>query len=174
LAINYGRKHFKRVAIFRPHNVYGPDMGWEHVIPQFCVQLARLGAGSTGRIRLPIQGTGQETRSFIYVDDLIDGVLKIMDKGTHLQVYHIGTEHEITIAELAEEIGHVLGREVDVVSGELTEGSTPRRCPNITKMRGLGFEPRVSLRDGLRNTVPWYVSRAYKRSEKVDFIRRKA
>ena len=65
LAINYGRKLLERVCIYRPHNVYGPDMGWEHVIPQFVVRLYRLAARETNRvIDFPIQGTGQETRCF--------------------------------------------------------------------------------------------------------------
>ena len=62
MAINYGRKFFERVLIFRPHNVYGPDMGWEHVIPQFALRLHRLAqAQKSGALRFEIQGTGEET-----------------------------------------------------------------------------------------------------------------
>ena len=64
MAINYGRKFFERVLIFRPHNVYGPDMGWEHVIPQFALRLNKLAqAQAAGPLRFEIQGSGSETRS---------------------------------------------------------------------------------------------------------------
>src|SRR5256885_3821011 len=65
MAINYGRRHFERVLIFRPHNVYGPDMGFEHVIPQFAVRLKRtIDAQASGPLSFDIQGSGEETRSF--------------------------------------------------------------------------------------------------------------
>jgi nucleoside-diphosphate-sugar epimerase len=156
LAINYGRKHFDRVLIFRPHNVYGPDMGREHVIPQLTLRLLSLARRTDGPLELPIQGSGQETRAFVYVDDLAAGVMRIAERGEHLNVYHVGTEQEITIAELAVEIGRCLGREVRIVPGKLQPGSTLRRCPDIRKLRALGYEPQVNLRDGLAKTVRWY------------------
>jgi len=65
MAINFGRKYFERVLIFRPHNVYGPDMGWEHVVPQFALRLQALAQQQpAGRLRFEMQGTGAETRSF--------------------------------------------------------------------------------------------------------------
>src|SRR3979409_549385 len=61
MAINYGRKYFERVLIFRPHNVYGPDMGWEHVIPQFALRMKMAAElNPVGVIPFPIQGSGQE------------------------------------------------------------------------------------------------------------------
>ena len=59
LAINYARTHFQRMVIFRPHNVYGPDMGWEHVIPQFVLRLPACAAGPTGPVRFDVLGTGE-------------------------------------------------------------------------------------------------------------------
>ena len=101
MAINFCRTDFGRAVIFRPHNVYGPDMGREHVIPQFALRIRDLCRGTSGTIRFPIQGTGQESRAFIYIDDFVDGVLRVIDRGEHLGIYHIGTEDEVTIAELA-------------------------------------------------------------------------
>jgi nucleoside-diphosphate-sugar epimerase len=157
LSINYARTEGRRLVIFRPHNAYGPDMGWEHVIPQLVVRLARLAAEDDGVIRLPIQGTGQETRAFVYVSDLVGGVLCAMERGGALDIYHVGTDVEVTIESLAKEIGRCLGREVEVVPGRLQPGGTNRRCPDITKLRALGYAPAVSLADGLARTVPWYV-----------------
>jgi len=156
MAINYGRTHFDRVTIFRPHNVYGPDMGSEHVIPQFALRMRALCAETEGTVRLPIQGTGEETRAFVYIDDLADGVLRVLAAGRHLGIYHIGTEEEVTIAHLAREVGRCFGREVEIVPSELMLGGTPRRCPDISKMRALGYSPRIALREGLAATVPWY------------------
>jgi nucleoside-diphosphate-sugar epimerase len=159
LAINYGRTQIPRVVIFRPHNVYGPNMGWEHVIPQFAVRMREAHhAQSHGIVPFPLQGTGKETRSFIYVDDMVHGVLKVMERGEHIGVYHIGSGIETTIEDLAREIGRCFGREIKIEPGPLQPGSTLRRCPDITKLRSLGFEPRFSLSKGLGETIRWYDS----------------
>jgi len=156
LALNYGRKHIGRVLIFRPHNVYGPDMGEEHVIPQLTLRLLGLADGGAGPVDLPIQGTGNETRSFVYIDDLVDGVACILDKGQHMNIYHVGTEDEIAIAALALKIGAACGVAVRPVPSAPAAGGTPRRCPDISKLRRLGYAPRVPLDVGLAKTVAWY------------------
>ena len=156
MAINHGRRHFERTVIFRPHNVYGPDMGNEHVIPQFARRMQRLALEQTGPIRFPVQGTGRETRAFVFIDDLIKGVLRIIESGEHLGIYHVGTEDEITIAELASKVGAFFGREVIIEPSDLQPGSTPRRCPDIGKLRALGYEPRITIDDGLARTLAWY------------------
>jgi nucleoside-diphosphate-sugar epimerase len=169
VAINYGRTGFDRVLIVRPHNVYGPDMGWEHVIPQFTTRLARLARTQPdGELALPIQGSGRESRAFVYVDDFIRGVLCVLDRGEHMNIYHIGTADEIEIAGLAREIGAVLGRSVSIRPGPPAVGGTLRRCPDIAKARGLGYEPTISLPDGLSKTVPWYVSHSDHEPERTN------
>jgi nucleoside-diphosphate-sugar epimerase len=157
MAINYGRKSFERVLIFRPHNVYGPDMGFEHVIPQFALRLHKLSqAQPAGTLRFEIQGSGQETRSFCYIDDLVAGVLAMRDKGEHLGIYHVGTMDEVTIADLAKRVAKAAGREIELVSGPWQAGGTPRRCPDISKLARLGYKPRVPLDAGLKTTLDWY------------------
>jgi len=158
MAINYGRKFFNRVVIFRPHNVYGPDMGWEHVIPQFAVRLQDLCAqDKTIRLPFPIQGSGEETRSFIFIDDFITGMFLLLEKGEHLGIYHIGTMEEVPIKRVAVLMGKYFGREIIIVPGEVAEGGTRRRCPDIAKLKKLGFSPTVSLEKGLLTTTQWYV-----------------
>jgi nucleoside-diphosphate-sugar epimerase len=154
MAINYGRKNFDRVTIFRPHNVYGPAMGYEHVIPQFADRMRTLPAGED--VPFPIQGTGKETRSFIFIDDFAQGLLRILENGQHLNIYHIGTEDEVTIEQLAKSVAKVMGRSIRIQPGKLQPGGTLRRCPNIAKLRSLGFAPKISLEEGLRRTLPWY------------------
>lgn len=156
LALNYGRKFFDRVVVFRPHNVFGPDMGRGHVIPQFALRMKQLCAGTTGPVDFSIQGSGQETRAFIYIDDFVDGALRVIEHGQHLGIYHIGTQEEVAIADVARQVAACFGREIRLVPGAVQPGSTPRRCPDITKMRALGFAPRTPLRDGIAATVDWY------------------
>ena len=157
MAINFGRKYFERVLVFRPHNVYGPDMGWEHVIPQFALRLQRLTAGQPqGRLRFEIQGTGRETRSFCHVDDLVSGVMTMRGKGEHLGIYHVGTMEEVAIADVAHLVARAAGREIELVPGPLAAGGTPRRCPDISKLARLGYKPAVPLEQGLKPTLDWY------------------
>ena len=157
MVINHGRKHFERVLIFRPHNVYGPDMGFDHVIPQFAVRLKRaMEKHASGAVPFPIQGSGAETRSFCHVDDLVQGVMVMRAKGEHLGIYHVGTAEEISIADLARRMAKIAGREIALGPSAVREGSTPRRCPDISKLAALGYSPRVPLDQGLPPTLEWY------------------
>jgi nucleoside-diphosphate-sugar epimerase len=157
MAVNFGRKYFERVLIFRPHNVYGPDMGFEHVVPQFALRLKALADQQPhGTLRFDIQGTGEETRSFCYIDDLVAGVMVMREKGGHLGIYHVGTTEEVTIAEVARRAARGVGRDIEIVPGQLAAGGTPRRCPDISKLGRLGYKPRVPLDAGLKPTVDWY------------------
>jgi nucleoside-diphosphate-sugar epimerase len=157
LAINFGRKFFNRVLIFRPHNVYGPDMGFEHVIPQFALRLHRLSRSQpSGRLRFEIQGTGDETRSFCFIDDLVAAIMVMREKGQHLNIYHVGTMEEVEIGELAQRMAHIAGREIDLIPGPPAAGGTLRRCPDISKLARLGYKPRVPLDAGLKPTLNWY------------------
>jgi nucleoside-diphosphate-sugar epimerase len=162
LTINYGRAFFERVLIFRPHNVYGPDMGWEHVVPQLILRMHKLSQKPDHPLQLPIQGTGEETRAFVFIDDFIDGLALVLAKGEHLGIYNIGTNEEITVNEVAREVGRYFDREIEIVPGKLQPGSTLRRCPNINKLIELGYVPRWSFRDGLPITARWYVENAYR------------
>jgi nucleoside-diphosphate-sugar epimerase len=157
LAVNYGRKNFDRVIIFRPHNVYGPDMGWEHVIPQFVLNMKELcSLNKDEKIKFPIQGDGKETRAFCFIDDFIEGLMLVLDKGEHMNIYHIGTMEEISIEKVAQEVGKFFGKEVEIVAGEEAKGSTKRRCPDTGKIEKLGYKPKVSFGEGLNITAKWY------------------
>ncbi len=162
MAINYGRKFFDRVLIFRPHNVYGPDMGFEHVIPQFALRFRKeMQAHPEGPVPFPIQGNGAETRSFCFVDDLVEGVMAMRGRGEHLGIYHVGTTEEVSIADLARRVAAHAGREIALQPGPVQQGSTPRRCPDISKLAALGYKPRVPLERGLPPTVQWYWDNAH-------------
>lgn len=158
LALNYGRSRFERVLIFRPHNVYGPDMGFEHILPEFVLRMAGLASQNQGRINFPVQGDGRQTRAFNYIDDFVDGFMLMLEKGSHLGIYHIGAMDEISVETVAREVACYFGREINIVSGEPVKGETLRRCPDISLLRSLGYEPAVPFRQGLKHLADWYVN----------------
>ena len=161
LAINWGRSGFDRVAIFRPHNVYGADMGWEHVVPEFSRRAVEaIARHPSGSVPFPIQGDGRQTRAFVHIDDAIDGIVTVVDKGEHLGIYHVGNPEEISIAELARQIVGVLGRVADIQIGPPAPGGTQRRSPDIARLSALGYAPRIPLKDGLPGVVDWYAARS--------------
>lgn len=161
LTLNCARSNFDRVQIFRPHNVYGPQMGWEHVIPQFALRaLEAIENHPTGPVPFPIQGDGLQTRAFIYIEDMIDGIMLMIEKGEHFNIYHIGNPEEVTIASLAESIMNYFGRALFLEPATLQQGSTERRCPNIDKIMALGFTPKTPLKEGLPIALDWYAKHA--------------
>jgi len=156
IAFNYAKDHFRKMQVFRPHNIYGPDMGWKHVVPQFINKIQKGVKIDNGRIKLNIQGNGEETRAFCYVDDVVDGILTMYQNGESRKVYHIGNDHEISMLELAEIIGRTMGVDLDIIPGRLAIGGTPRRCPDISRMRKIGYNPHFDIEKGIQKTVNWY------------------
>lgn len=152
IAFNYGRDKLRKVQVFRPHNVYGPDMGWKHVVPQLIEKIVAAGDGGA----ITLQGDGSETRAFCYVDDVVDGIVRMWRSGESMNVYHIGSMEEVAIRDLARITAEALGVRVDLVAGPAAAGATPRRCPDIGKMRAIGYAPAISLVQGIERTVAWY------------------
>ena len=158
LTLHYLRRKGVEGVIFRPHNVYGPAMGFEHVIPEFVARMYQLSNRFTKRrIVFPIQGSGKETRAFCYIDDAVEGIVMVGERGGDGEIYHIGDDSaETAVDELAGRVAVELGLELELEAGPLARGSTPRRLPSINKARLLGYRPQVSLAAGLRTTVGWY------------------
>lgn len=134
--------------IFRPHNIYGANMGKDHVIPQIALKI--IDCGKTNEIE--IQGSGKETRSFCHIEDAVRGIQLIQEKGD-AGIFHLGSGCEVSILELIKTMQHILKKEVNIIPGPLTPGSVSRRCPNISKLKTLGFEPMVSLEAGLKQFI---------------------
>ncbi|MBN23401.1 MAG: NAD-dependent dehydratase [Bdellovibrionaceae bacterium] len=157
LAMHLATTYFEKTLIFRPHNVYGPDMGWEHVLPQFAMRAQDLMSESNAEmIDFQIQGDGKQTRAFIHIDDFTRGLIQVIEKGENKGIYHIGNPEELSILDVVEELGKVVKRKFNVVAGEEPKGATPRRCPDISKLKALGFEPEISFAQGLPSLVQWY------------------
>jgi len=158
LSYYIGRTFLKKVVIFRPHNVYGQGMGREHVIPELILKL--LSSKGT-KVNLPVQGTGKQTRAFIYVDDFVRALLLLLEKGRNGEIYNIGTEDEVSIERVTRLLSEISGKSVKIIPSPLPEGSVLHRCPDIRKIKNLGFSPKVPLKEGLRNTYMWYNTQQY-------------
>jgi len=147
--INFAKKYLKKFVIFRPHNVYGKDMGNEHVIPEFINRLKKMKKNK----KFLIYGTGNEIRSFIHIDDFIQGFDKIFKKGKNLQIYNIGTTQKIKIRDLAKLIAKILGKKISFKKNKILKGSPSIRCPNINKIKKLGFKVNIGLKKGIKKTI---------------------
>ena len=148
MGVHYGKKYFKKLIIFRPHNVYGPNMGNEHVIPQFINRFKSL----KGK-KFKIQGSGNEIRSFIYIEDFVSAFEAILKRGKHLNIYNIGTNEKIKIKELVRKLSKILNKNILIKKGLLTKGSTKIRVPNINKVKKIGFIPKFNLDKKLKKML---------------------
>lgn len=148
MGIHYGKKFFKRLIIFRPHNVYGPNMGNEHVIPEFIKKMKSIKKKS-----FKIQGSGNEIRSFIYIEDFVNAFDLILHKGKHLNIYNIGTNEKIKISELAKKVAKKLNKMIVIRKSPLKKGGTKIRVPDIKKIKLLGFKPCINLNKGLNKIL---------------------
>jgi dTDP-glucose 4,6-dehydratase len=149
----YHRHHGVNTAIVRIFNTYGPRMDLEdgRALPNFLKQ-ALL------KHPLTVYGDGTQTRSFCYVDDLVEGIVRLLYSEEHLPV-NIGNPNEMSILEFAETINRVAANPAGltfVLAGR-AERDPQRRQPDITRARQLlGWEPRYSLEQGLEQTIPYF------------------
>jgi nucleoside-diphosphate-sugar epimerase len=141
------------LAIFRPHNVYGPDMGYQHVIPEICTNVLQ----ETNSC-VTLKGDGLQTRSFCHVSDFVRGFELILDRKHGREIFNIGTREEITISQLAGVIAASLGKEIKFTTSIAPLGETNRRVPDISRLEELGFKQSVSIEDGVKEYCNWYVS----------------
>jgi UDP-glucose 4-epimerase len=149
--LNYSRILGFEATIVRYHNVYGPRMGFKHVIPHLVVRFRK------GETPFKVYGHDQ-TRAFCYITDAVQGTVLAMEQpGTNAEIYHIGTQDEITIGDLIHYAGELMGFSGVYENAPTYPGSVSRRCPDITKARTqLGFEPEVLWKEGLQKTIAWY------------------
>jgi len=151
LTMAYHRTHGVRTNIARIFNTYGPRMALDdgRVVPAFLDQALR---GQP----LTIFGDGSQTRSFCYVSDLVDGLIRLSESEERYPV-NLGNPSELTILEFAERIRALMDAKLAVVFEPLPEDDPRQRRPDISKAKGvLGWEPKVSLEEGLRETVEYF------------------
>ena len=157
LTLHYFSNSDTQRIIFRPHNVYGPDMGWEHVIPEFMRRVRfALDTGAHGETDFEIQGDGSATRAFCFVDDAAAGVLLAAEKGSDGTLYNIGVDEETSIAQLAQYVGALAGLQLNTIPTEAPSGGTSRRCPDVSRIKSFGYRAEVNLQKGLEACWDWY------------------
>jgi len=155
--MNYARKSAIEPVIIRYHNIYGPHMAYDHVIPEIFLKIKKASDDfQKKQVEIELQGTGEETRAFCYVDDAVEGTIIASQKAAKSDIVHIGTDKEIKIKDLVSQIGNVLGVRVNTKITALRAGSTPRRCPDISKLKKMGYQPKIDLNEGLKRTLEWY------------------
>ena len=143
----HAMRELNNLTIFRPHNIYGSDMGNLHVIPQLFEKAIR--AKEVGG-EFIVEGTGAQTRSFCHINDFIQGFALILRASKGKQVFNIGSSEEVTISDLAARIAKICDVNSNVLKSEMPAGGTLRRVPDISKLEALGYKPTVSLDDGLK------------------------
>lgn len=152
LTMAYHRFHGLDTRVVRIFNTYGPRMQTNdgRVVPNFLMQALK---GEP----LTVYGDGNQTRSFCFVDDLIDGIYRLLLSDEHHPV-NIGNPAETSILEFATTINEMTGNDQLILEPERRgEGDPQRRRPNITRAREiLGWEPKISLRDGIEKTIPYF------------------
>lgn len=150
--MNYHHAHGVEVRLIRIFNTYGPRMDPNdgRVVSNFINQALR-------NLPITVYGDGTQTRSFCFVDDLIEGMMRLMDQDEHTGPVNIGNPRETSMDELAETIVEILGSTSKISHVELPKDDPKQRCPNITRAREwLGWEPGVTLETGLAATIEYY------------------
>jgi UDP-glucuronate decarboxylase len=153
LFFDYHRQHHLRIKVVRIFNTYGPRMHPNdgRVVSNFIVQALR-GEDIT------LFGDGSQTRAFCYVDDLIEGFLRMMATGEEVTgPINLGNPHEIPVRALAERVIALTGSRSRIVYRPLPQDDPTQRCPDITRARAvLGWEPSIALDEGLSRTIAYF------------------
>ncbi len=155
MTMAYHRVHGLDTRIARIFNTHGPRMALDdgRVVPNFVGQALR---GEP----LTVHGDGSQTRSFCYIDDLVEGIYRLLMAEDLHEPINLGNPEEISILEFALKINEITGNTAGIVYQPRPVDDPSRRCPDITKARELlGWEPKVGLEEGLRRTIEWFKQR---------------
>ena len=150
----YLNKYNIDARIIRIFNTYGPRMQKDdgRVVSNFILNALR-------REPFKIDGDGSQTRSFCYVSDLVEGIMKVMfSENTKGEIYNLGNPGEFTVKQLADLVNKLTGANSEMIfSGSFRENDPMKRRPDITKVKeATGWEPKISLEEGLTKTIEFY------------------
>lgn len=155
----YAKEYGKNFISAMPTNLYGPndnfDLHTSHVLPALIrkVHEAKL----SGAKEIPIWGTGSPRREFLHVDDLADACVFLLENYDSPEIVNIGCGEDVTIRELAETVCEVLGFQGALAFDTSKPDGTPRKLLDMTKLFALGWRPKISLRDGIRNAYECFL-----------------
>ncbi len=159
---SYNRQYGRRYISAMPTNLYGPNDNYDlnngHVLPALIRKTHE--ARMRGDTELTVWGSGNPMREFLYVDDLADACLFLMEAGVEKGLFNVGTGRDVTIRELAETIMEVVGFEGEIVFDASKPDGTPRKLLNVDRMKDLGWAATTSLRDGIVKAYADFVSQS--------------
>lgn len=156
----YNRQYGAQFISAMPANLYGPgdtfDLAVSHVAPALLAKFHQ--AKMDGKDHVVVWGTGNARREFLYVDDLAQALLFLLENYDGPGPINVGCGQDMTIAELAHTIKEVVGFSGEIVFDASKPDGTPQKLLDLTKINALGWQPKTSLKVGLRNTYEWYLA----------------
>jgi GDP-L-fucose synthase len=155
------RKQYGFDAIsLMPTNLYGPgdnfDLKTSHVLPAMMRKFHE--AKVAGHAPVPLWGSGSPRREFLFVDDMADAAVHLMDTYSDEQFINVGTGEDMTIRQLAELIQRVVGHEGEIRWDSTKPDGTPRKLLDVSRLKATGWKPKTGLEDGIRRTYAWYTT----------------
>jgi len=156
----YNRQHGARFISAMPTNLYGPgdnfDLETSHVLPAMVRKFHD--AKENGDRTVTLWGSGTPRREFLYVDDLADACVFLMENYEGAEFVNVGTGTDVTIRELAELVRRTTGFRGEVVWDGTKPDGTPQKLLDVSRMKALGWSASVGLEEGLKRTYDWYVA----------------
>jgi len=162
LAQAYRDEYGKSAISAMPTNLYGPrdnfDPETSHALPGMITKFHR--AKVRGEKEVVLWGTGSPRREWLYVEDLADGLLMLLEKYDGREIVNVGVGEDSTILELAEKVKTVVGFAGGIRWDKSKPDGTPRKLLDVTRIRGMGWKPKVSVEDGIAATYDWFMKNA--------------
>ena len=160
---SYNRQYETQFMAVMPTNLYGPgdnfDLKSSHVLPALLRKFHE--AKATGASKVEVWGSGKPLREFLHVDDLADACIFLTETDVEHDIVNVGSGKEISIGDLARLIAEVVGFEGEVVFDASMPDGTPRKLMDSSRMRSLGWLPKISLEDGIRSTYEWALANEF-------------
>jgi GDP-L-fucose synthase len=156
----YAREYGANFISVMPTNLYGPNDNFDLEASHVLAALLRKAheAKTRNEKRLVVWGTGEPRREFLHVDDLAAACLLLLEKYDSQEIINIGCGEDVTIRELAELICDVVGFDGELVWDKTKPDGTPRKLLDVTRIRALGWQPRIPLRQGIAKTYEWFLA----------------
>jgi GDP-L-fucose synthase len=154
----YKDEYGMKIAIVRPWNVYGPRMDFNpETAPVVPSQMRKV---LEAKDLITVWGSGEQTRSFTYVSDEVDGMMLAVEKYPEADALNIGTSEEIKIKDLVQLIVRLSAKNIRIEFDKTKPSGAARRCPDISKAERLvGYQPKVRMEEGLKKTMDWYLEK---------------
>jgi GDP-L-fucose synthase len=155
--------NFNAISLM-PTNLYGPndnfDLVTSHVLPAMIAKFHDAVQNHSEHWEVKLWGDGSAMREFLHVDDLAEACYTCMQNYNEAEHINVGTGEDVTIKELAETVGNVVGYNHDINWDTTKPNGTPRKVLNVDKIKALGWEPKIGLREGIESTYQWYKENA--------------